>query len=806
MFFIVFFLNIFILPETKEAATNKKSTPKSTPKLITSWRGNYGGIRNPSHRLTNYYGPYPQITLESARFELLKLIDMREGHGYNNLKMKLGIYPDGTRDVNFDGWGDASDYFSCSGEPEEYLQDFEFDPSFSRRMNESNTHSNSFANDVTSADFNSFTNSPKKKKIGLNSKGQRKSAPVATVTSDDRDRNDTETTSSDSSSDTSIDAKEDNNNRTDSNSLDAEITKSGTTVAEEHQAESKSKDRSEEATAGRVESDHDSSVASSSGTSQFAETVVKKPETNVIVDNGKNMIVSAESSSTEITKRVIDKPETGIVHDNENNESMGSTKEDDMENTLNSSVIILENDEKNTAESSPIVIDESFIEAGVVDNATPSNNANSPVEIIDSTDSCEEIQPNGREVIIDLADSTVSDSSGTLSEDGSSRLSLKRKHVEMEAYELEDGEIISSDEDNDDVQYVGKSQPATSKSIDEPKPKKQNVSNSKFSVRGKIDTENNTQGPSFMIDRTPTSVNEPHLDRNRNFDDNAHEINKMTSKQGVTIDIVVEEDEINANITEPASNLAESEVLENKYKCDYCPTISANGVKMLKHLKNAKHYSSSFVLVNKNGKPVLIDQKSGQICHKAAFGGPIPICPEPYCFKVFKDIYSCVFHYNSAHNKNERAYALSELLGEDVILCEQVKSGEFECEVCGAQFMWSTQLFEHRKKENHITIDPRSPSQTVFLCRDCNEVFYNLNDILRHRIKSTNHCKEVRVLHISFTRVKKKLLPFSVKPVAGLSAVENEIRYLQALTVCNTTKRTRRQITGKIRDLSKSLK
>ena len=755
------------------------------------------------------------MLLESARFELLKLIDMREGYGYDKLKLKLGIYQDGSRDVDFDGWGDASDYFSCSGEPEEYLQDFDFDPSFSRHLNDPNNHNSHFSHDVTSSDYQAFSNG--KNESGLNTKGQRRSAPVATVTSQEQNGNDTDTTSD--SSDSSTDAEDEINKKTDSNNLDTKNNESvsntvkknklDSDIVAEHKAEDKEKSEGTAANATDDDDDDDdnkNSMLSSSGTVQIAETIINKPEANAIVDNGENLSHDLDSSSTETaTKGVIDNQEAAVVNDNGNTMSntaeVGSVDEDNQ-STLNSSVIILEDSEITTTEINPIVIEESYIEVGMVDNTMPSNSADSPVEITDSTDSCEEILPNGTEMIIDLADNTVSDGSGALSEDGSSRHSLKRKRIE-EVYELEEGEIISSDSEDDDVQYLGKSQVIhASKQTDEPKSKKQNISNSNC-TSGMIDIENN--GLSFVIDRTPAAVNEPLVDKNRNYNDNTDKTKIMTDYEGKTGSVV--KDEINANVTESAATLATSGILQKKYKCDYCPTISADGGKMLKHLLDAKHYSSSHVLVNENGKPVLTDQKSGQKYHEAAFCGPIPICPEPYCSKVFKDIYSCVFHYTSAHNKKDRAYALAELLGEDVIPCKTTKNGDYECEVCGAKFICSPLLlFEHKRKENHITIHPRPDAQTVFLCCDCKEVFYNLNDILRHRVKSSSHTKEVRVLHISFTRVKKKLLPFSDKPAAGLSAVENEIRYLEALTVCNTSKQTRRQITARIRDLSKSLK
>ena len=816
----------------KKATANVTPSKKLRPNLSTSWRGGSEGIRNPSSRITNYYGPYPKMLLESARFELLKLIDMREGYGYDKLKLKLGIYQDGSRDVDFDGWGDASDYFSCSGEPEEYLQDFDFDPSFSRHLNDPSNHNSHFSHDVTSSDYQAFSNSPtkvnEKNESGLNTKGQSKSKPVATVTSQELNGNDTDTTSdsSDSSAESEDDMnkKADSNNldamnkKADSNNLDAKNNESGSNtikknkldsnIVAEHKAEDKEK--VEETTYSATDDNNKNSMLFSSGTVQSAETVVNKPQANAIVDNGGKLLHNSESSSTETaTKGVIDNQEAAVVNDNGNtmsNTAEVGSEDKDNQSSLNNSVIILEDGEITTTEINPIVIEESYIEAGMVDNTMPSNSADSPVEITDSTDSCEEILPNGTEMIIDLADSTVSDGSGAHSEDGTSRHSLKRKHIE-EVYELEEGEIISSDSDDDDVQYLGKSQVIhASKQTDEPKSKKQNISNSNCSG-GMIDIENNVQGPSFVIDRTATAVNEPPVDKNRNFNDNPDiKAKMMFNDEGKTCS-VVKDDEINANVTESAATLAISGTLQKKYKCDYCPTISADGGKMLKHLLDAKHYSSSHVLVNENGKPVLTDQKSGQKYHEAAFCGPIPICPEPYCSKVFKDIYSCVFHYTSAHNKKDRAYALAELLGEDVIPCKTTKNGDYECEVCGAKFICSPLLlFEHKRKENHITIHPRPDAQTVFLCCDCKEVFYNLNDILRHRVKSSSHTKEVRVLHISFTRVKKKLLPFSDKPAAGLSAVENEIRYLEALTVCNTSKQTRRQITARIRDLSKSLK
>ena len=889
----------YILTESNEPAIKKHSAKKFTPTLSTSWRGNYGRMKNPSHRLTNYHGPYPQIVLESARFELLKLIDMREGHGYNKLKMKCGIYPDGSRDVDFDGWGDASDYFSCSGEPEKYLQDFDFDPSFSSRMNGPNFRScvKSVTASAKSSGFScrlNAANSPVeisgKGDADVKSKGKRKSVPVATVTFEESEVSDTEETSSDSCSDTNaaetnkhtdedvrmvtvsnnIGNKTNNLNAniaghnesvqggdtnvaeinkhtdkeikqlTDSNNLEDEINDSNANVAEHNKPEHEENGKSEETTARSVENNGKSS--------QHDENDVSKPETNGVNDNvkEKNVNVSKEIGSIEVNgKNVINKPETTVVNDNDErkivsvSKASGSVEVNNVEDILNRSVIILESDENDMTENSPIFIDESFIEAGSVDNVTPSNsanspveiadssdsseekqsnnhtaekdpiivdesfiearmvdtmpsnNANSPVEIVDSADSSEEIQSNGSEMIVDLADSVGSDGAETNSEgDGTS---VKRKHIELDNYELEEGEIISSDED-EDVEYIGKSLKPSNITVDEGKPKKQKVSNfeSSSSMR---DPENNIQRPMnfsrFKIDRRPTAVNWPHVDSNHN--DNA-QMNK---------DIVVKDDKINANIPEASTNSAENKMLEKRFKCDYCPTVSAKKEKMLKHLQDAKHYSSSYILVNENGKPIQIVQKTGPKCFEAAFKGPIPICPEPYCSKIFRDIYSCVFHCRKLHNKEEPAYALAELLGEDVIPC---KRDAYDCDICGVHCLSSRELFQHRKIEKHVTINPRPDSQTVYLCCDCNETFCNLNEVLKHRTKSNNHFSDVRVLHISFTRRKKKLLPFDGVPVTGLSAVETEISYLQALNICNTTNKTRRQITARIRDLSTLLR
>ena len=74
---------------------------------------------------------------------------------------------------------------------------------------------------------------------------------------------------------------------------------------------------------------------------------------------------------------------------------------------------------------------------------------------------------------------------------------------------------------------------------------------------------------------------------------------------------------------------------------------------MFKHLQELKHYSASRVLVDEKGVPVKIIQKNGPRCLEAAFKGPVPIYPDPDCSEIFRDIYSCVFHYKNAHNKAE---------------------------------------------------------------------------------------------------------------------------------------------------------
>ena len=67
---------------------------------------------------------YPHSMLVDASLYLMKVIDEKDGTGWNDLKKKCGIFPWNKNNKNEKGWANPSHHFSLIGLPQEYIEEF----------------------------------------------------------------------------------------------------------------------------------------------------------------------------------------------------------------------------------------------------------------------------------------------------------------------------------------------------------------------------------------------------------------------------------------------------------------------------------------------------------------------------------------------------------------------------------------------------------------------------------------------------------------------------------------------------------
>ena len=654
----------------------------------------YGG-RWPSCKLPNYYGPYQRFMLESAKFELLKTISMKNGLGWNRLKTKCGISSDDSRDSSFKGWGDASDNFSFSALPPDYLYEFT-----------DNVAANSSARDT--AAYSSVRNTKTSKTVA-----------AATATNDD------------------------------SNGGDGSVKK--------------------------IENDASTS-GYDNGKLGTNDTDVAEPST------------SASSDSTSHEK-------TDLALTSKNEEENVKVDNSSDKITLNTSVITVEDDTDNE----PIIIDDSFSVSNDL------NSSKSDLIIVDHDSSSDSLE---------ILEQT-----------------LKRKLQELEADDIEDGEIIDLNDDDDDDDIVIEEQEKSKKSeslnvtieinSDERKQKKQKSSSSASSSSSSSAgdgscLENNSPQPEinitpfFVLDRKPYDLDKILSENSDVKNDGVKELIDTDEllDEPETIESSVDDaltgcKDVASSQSVPTSAVG-NDTLDKKYKCDLCPAISANKDKMLAHLQQAMHFSASLVAMNANGKPESLVKEDGLKNKKALYKSIIPICPEPSCSNIFKDIYSCARHFQSTHNRDKEGlvYALAELQGEEVIKRQHLI---LECAICAKNFPSSKSLFKHMKNENHVTFTTQKDTQTSFLCCKCGHTYSSLWKGLEHRRRKKPHFADFRVLHIGLQRIKKTVLPMIKTPLVELTPAESELNKLTEL-LKNSKGAERKQIKHQIYNLRKILR
>ena len=89
----------------------------------------YGGkTKQISKHLKGYTGPYPYQMLNDARFTLMKGIEMKDTVIWARIRSKTGILENRLREAGFQGWGEASTYFSHADLLEENVTEGRYQP------------------------------------------------------------------------------------------------------------------------------------------------------------------------------------------------------------------------------------------------------------------------------------------------------------------------------------------------------------------------------------------------------------------------------------------------------------------------------------------------------------------------------------------------------------------------------------------------------------------------------------------------------------------------------------------------------
>ena len=229
-----------------------------------------------------------------------------------------------------------------------------------------------------------------------------------------------------------------------------------------------------------------------------------------------------------------------------------------------------------------------------------------------------------------------------------------------------------------------------------------------------------------------------------------------------------------------STSATDVKILKKIYQCDLCSTFSEDREIIMTHLREAEHYSASSVLVDGDTPRNTLQQ----YCIKweaASYKNPIPVCPHRDCPCIFLHIYASASHYNLFHDEEaEPQYALAELVKEDIIKFDHMVSS---CKICSKVFSDRNLLLKHLKATDHFPYSRAENTKPHFLCCHCNHTFDSFLHAGQHVLekKRKKHFSDIRVMHISFMKVVKKLLPFQSTPLGRKAAVISEVYNLKCL-------------------------
>ena len=229
-----------------------------------------------------------------------------------------------------------------------------------------------------------------------------------------------------------------------------------------------------------------------------------------------------------------------------------------------------------------------------------------------------------------------------------------------------------------------------------------------------------------------------------------------------------------------STSTTEVKILKKIYQCDLCSASSEDREIIMTHLREAEHYSASSVLVDGDTPRNTLQQYCIKL-EAASYKNPIPVCPHRDCPCIFLHIYASASHYNLFHDEEaEPQYALAELVKEEIIKFDHMVSS---CKICSKVFSDRNLLLKHLKATDHFPYSRTENTKPHFLCCHCNHTFDSFLHAGQHVIekKRKKHFSDIRVMHISFMKVVKKLLPFQSTPLGRRAAVISEVYNLKCL-------------------------
>lgn len=207
----------------------------------------------------------------------------------------------------------------------------------------------------------------------------------------------------------------------------------------------------------------------------------------------------------------------------------------------------------------------------------------------------------------------------------------------------------------------------------------------------------------------------------------------------------------------PGSNNNSSKQLTKKYKCDFCPHMTADHSMMYKHLQDCMHHAASKVVVDAKDAVIHLIEPTSVIYEGAKYKKVIAACPEPGCQLLFKSIYICSHHMTRCHKSEEMAYGLVQVIDREP--CKvPMKHYSTLCLTCGEQFTTNKKLSMHLSQSGHDLFKTRVDCRSYTLCPYCHNIYPSFNSAWDHIRKHQSFAKDGKLdlilLQVS-TEIKK---------------------------------------------------
>ena len=695
VWFYIYMLCFLFIFEEPDEFKNKRQTN------VGFDYGPDGGniLQEPSACLPNYRGPYPCYMLEAARYDLVRLLRSKGNPTWNSIKKKCGIYSDGSRDADFIGWGDASDVFSFSGLPHDYLNEF-----------------TSISDGYQPKTPNSTRNA-----------NSSKAATSATVTNDGvRDNSFNEVVYEADTPDY--------------------YDKKKVPIATGEEKKNFEQENSEtKAPTDEVGDDNDEPIVVEESFSKSSDLDTSKNEVYIVehLDSSSDSVEIVDETRKRKLREVEDELEEGEIIDLDD-------EEEETREIIVSSKALEKNDNEKVVSSKALKKNDN--EKVISSNALKKNDNEKVV-------SSQAVQKRDNEKVVNSKALNVSKETFKAFEPITNTGEKKQKKKEtFKAFEF------------------------TTDNTNEKKVKKMKLTQEIFD--GSSLPENDT-GQLFVIDRKPSDCNGDKVENKTSMKDGT--VKDMGGKDArVVKSEVIEMNSSDDDDDEPLSSSEDKptfleDMFDKRLQCDLCQVIIKDRDEMMNHLQQAMHFSATLVGVDKDGKPECVIKETGVRHKQAVFKDLIPICPDPNCSAIFKDIYACAAHSKRHGGKYKEGllYAVAKLKGEELITRKYLIN---KCKVCPISFPTTKSLFKHVQKKKHEPYTMPEDVCTMFACSRCRHTFDSFWNCLQHLKKGSSgggsHYADVRVLYIDLDRTVKAILP---KMSVSKSTAESQLNKLTAL-------------------------